>query len=216
MSWSADLELYQAYLTRYGDLQARKALSPTQRPLSMSRYLDLRSRAITPEELEALLFPSPDRSRRVYLATPAFSAAWAGYREELHQALEALDLEVVDPWDWADEPPRTPEEALKLARLNFDNLESCGCVLAVLDGTQADDGVCIELGWAAALGRLCNGLRTDIRQAGEVAELGVNLQVAGAIAAAGGKLARSLEELPDLPWGQPTARVPTVTTPEQR
>ena len=208
-SWPDSLVHYQTYLARYGELQARKALSPGQRPVSMSRYLDLRE-SRSPDDLDRLLFPSPSRGRRVYLATPAFSAPWTAFREELHQALEALDLEVVDPWDWADTPPTTREAALQLARQNFSNLESCGCVLAVLDGTQVDDGVCIEIGFAVALGRLVHGLRTDIRQGGEVAEIGVNLQVAGAIHESGGRVARSLEELADLPWEAPTPRVPEI------
>ena len=203
-SWPADLLEYQAYLTRYGDLKAKKALSPSQRPLSMSRYLALREKC-EPDDLEALLFPSPDRARRVYLASPAFSAAWTAFREELHQVLGALGLEVVDPWDWAGEPPTTPQAALALARVNFSNLETCGCVLAILDGADADSGVCIEVGFATALGRLCHGLRTDFRQSGEVAALGVNLQVAGAIDESGGRIVRSLEDLAELSWESPAS-----------
>lgn len=206
-SWPADLELYEGYLARYGDLQARKVLSPGQRPVSMSRYLDLRRKHLA-EELERLLFPAHDRGRRVYLATPAFSASWTAFREELHQALDALGLDVVDPWDWAEDPPTTAAAALELARQNFTNLETCGCMLALLDGSDADSGVCVELGFAVALGRLCNGLRTDFRHAGEVAELGINLQVAGAIAESGGRIARSMEELSELPWEVRTQAIP--------
>ena len=83
-------------------------------------------------------------------------------------------------------------------------------MLGLLEGSDVDSGVCIELGFASALGRLCNGLRTDIRQSGEVAALGVNLQVGGAGYESGGRIARSVAELADLPW---TVRPGVTTTP---
>lgn len=139
------------------------------------------------------------KARRLYLASPlGFSAVGGTFREELHQGLEAIGFEVVDPWDVELPAPSTREAALQIGRLNVALLEQCDVVVGVLDGADVDSGVALELGYAAALGKTVHGLRTDVRLAGECAELGINLQVATAIADSGGRLLRRLEDLPSI------------------
>lgn len=136
--------------------------------------------------------------RRVYLASPlGFSESTRAFREELHQLLEALELDVVDPWDAAPFPPATTKTALLIGRFNFQEIKSADLVLAILDGADVDSGTACEIGYAAALGIPVFGLRLDIRASGECPELPVNLQVATACLDSGGLL-RSLEELPSI------------------
>lgn len=44
-------------------------------------------------------------------------------------------------------------------------IESCDVLLAILDGRSPDEGVCVEMGYARALGKRIVGLKTDIRSA---------------------------------------------------
>ncbi|MFN7970787.1 MAG: nucleoside 2-deoxyribosyltransferase [Acidobacteriota bacterium] len=133
---------------------------------------------------------------KLYLASPlGFAASTAAYREELHEALSSLGVDVVDPWDSAMAPPRTAESALAIGRLNFRLIDACDAVLAVLDGSDIDSGTACEVGYARARGLVVHGLRSDVRLSGEYAELGINLQVACAVIDSGGKLLCGIEDL---------------------
>ena len=204
---TTEFSSYEAYLRRFGDLQARGAVSIVHRSLSFRRYLALRE-GRSHEDLERSLFPPAGAALRVYLASPlGFSESGTAYREELHDALSALGAEVLDPWDDAVFPGRI-EEALAIGRQNFRLIESCGRVLAVLDGPDVDSGVACELGYAHVLGLRLDGIRSDGRAAGECPALAVNLQVATTIVTSGGRIVRSVDELPTLEWQRP--RLPST------
>ncbi len=135
----------------------------------------------------------------VYLASAlGFTDAGDALREELHSMLTALEVDVLDPWDVEVPGPLTREKALALGALNFDAIRRCDRVLAIVDGADVDSGVACELGFGRALGKRCDGLRTDLRLSGECPTLGLNLQVASAIFDSGGLLLRRLEDLPVL------------------
>ena len=58
----------------------------------------------------------------------------------------------------------TPAQAGQLAYLcDIDALNWCDYVVAILDGRALDEGVCIEMGYAKALGKLIIGYKTDVR-----------------------------------------------------
>jgi len=136
---------------------------------------------------------------RLYLASPlGFAESTQAYREDLHEALDALGMEVVDPWDAVVEEPLSRAGALSLGARNLVSISTSRRVLAVLDGCDVDSGVASEIGYAAALGLRCDGLRTDFRLSGECPELGVNLQVASLIHFSGGRIVRRLEDIPSL------------------
>jgi nucleoside 2-deoxyribosyltransferase len=48
---------------------------------------------------------------------------------------------------------------------DIDEIRECDVVLAVLDGRAPDEGVCIEIGFAKALGKRIIGFKTDVRVA---------------------------------------------------
>jgi nucleoside 2-deoxyribosyltransferase len=111
-------------------------------------------------------------------------------------------VEPVDPWalttaqEVADaaRQGRRRELALAIGRRNAEAIRSCELLAADLDGQELDSGTAAEVGYGAALGLVCFGLRTDLRQAGEEG-VAVNLQVETFIADSGGRIVTTLEEL---------------------
>ena len=137
---------------------------------------------------------------RCYVASPlGFTAAgrhW--YGEVLLPALAPL-VEVVDPWSLASAEEIAAGAGsrsfwLSLGARNEEAIRSCSLLVAVLDGQELDSGTAAEVGFAAALGLRCFGLRTDLRQHGEEG-VTVNLQVEHFIVASGGDVVSSVDAL---------------------
>jgi hypothetical protein len=82
-----------------------------------------------------------------------------------------------------------------IASANERALRSADLLVAGLDGVDVDSGTAAEVGYAAALGKPVFGLRTDLRQSGELEGLTVNLQVEWWIRTSGGAIFRSLPDL---------------------
>lgn len=149
---------------------------------------------------------------KLYLASPlGFSPEHDGYRKRITEQLEAQGHTVFDPWEQQEVDQRIrdalshqdlelKQQALADAagyagQINARGVRSCDGLLAVLDGTELDSGTVAELGYAAGLGKPCYGLRTDIRDMGELPGLPVNLQVLHFIQASGGRLFRGIAEI---------------------
>jgi nucleoside 2-deoxyribosyltransferase len=140
---------------------------------------------------------------RCYIAGPlGFTDSGRDYYQRVYLPALAAVVEPVDPWALttaeevadAERHGQQRELALTIGRRNADAIRSCALVAAHLDGQEVDAGTAAEVGYAAALGRTCFGLRTDLRQAGE-AGVAVNLQVESFIVDSGGLIAGSLPEL---------------------
>jgi nucleoside 2-deoxyribosyltransferase len=86
------------------------------------------------------------------------------------------------------------ERALAIGRANVEAIRSCELLVADLDGQEPDSGTVAELGYGAALGLRCFGLRSDLRQSGEPG-VAVNLQVETFVVDSGGAMVASLKEL---------------------
>jgi nucleoside 2-deoxyribosyltransferase/SAM-dependent methyltransferase len=109
----------------------------------------------------------------IYLATSLFTAAEQAFAAALTAEIEALGLEVYYPWrdagdealmaawgeDWA-------QINAEIARRNLRAIESCSSVVAVVEGADVDAGVAMELGYAHALAKPIQLLRTDWRTQG--------------------------------------------------
>ncbi len=74
-------------------------------------------------------------------------------------------------------------------------IRACDVVLGVLDGLELDSGTVSEMGFAAALGKKCYGLRTDFRNGGDFDGIPINLQALYWIESSGGKLFRRISEI---------------------
>jgi nucleoside 2-deoxyribosyltransferase len=140
---------------------------------------------------------------RCYVASPlGFTEAGRHYYATVFLPALATAVEPVDPWalmtdeDIAAVRAAGGERAaaLQIGRRNTAAIRSCDMLAAYLEGQEPDSGTVAEIGFAAALGLTCFGLRTDSRQAGE-AGVSVNLQVETFIVDSGGMIAASLDEL---------------------
>ena len=121
---------------------------------------------------------------RIYLAAPLFSQSEREYNKKLQKILESKGFEVFLPQELGEE---NYEEIFSEL---IENLEKCDMVIAVLDGTQVDDGVAFECGYAYSKGIPIVGLRTDFRRVGEhVLEINLMLKFSCK------KLCRSIDEL---------------------
>src|SRR4051795_5366279 len=140
---------------------------------------------------------------RCYVASAlGFSEAGAYYYEQVYlPALRAV-VTPVDPWALttaqevaeARAASREREFALEMGTRNAEAIRGCTLLAAHLDGQEVDSGTAAEIGFAAALGLRCFGLRTDLRESGEPG-VSVNLQVEHFVVASGGSICASLGEL---------------------
>lgn len=138
---------------------------------------------------------------RVYLAGPLFTAYERGFIADCAAALRGAGIEVFVPHENTfPSGELTPE--VVFAKDN-EGLLPANAVLAVLDGPMVDDGTACEIGIFHGM-RLSDptkkgvvGLITDSRVVGSggrtVDGKGINLYVAGCIAAAG-RICSSMDE----------------------
>ncbi|MGO9956611.1 MAG: nucleoside 2-deoxyribosyltransferase [Solirubrobacteraceae bacterium] len=140
---------------------------------------------------------------RCYIASPlGFTEAGRDYYKRVYLPALGAVVEPVDPWALttagevagAAASGRQRELALAIGERNLDAIRSCALLAAFLDGQEPDSGTVAELGYGAALGLTCVGLRTDLRNSGEDG-VRLNLQVEALIAVSGGRIAGSLAEL---------------------
>lgn len=140
---------------------------------------------------------------RCYVASPlGFSATGRLYYEQVLLPALATVVDVVDPWAIASDEEvaeaarlgRERDFAAEIGRRNIEAISGCQALMAVLDGQEIDSGTAAEIGYGSALGLTCFGLRTDVRQIGEVGAT-VNLQVEAFIHRSGGEIVNDLEGL---------------------
>ena len=108
----------------------------------------------------------PWKTVRIYLAAPLFSMAQRQFNEDLKAALEGIDpdWEIVLPQEHSDllnkDAHEFPEDVYRWC---IGELEKVDQIVAILDGSDADSGTCIEMGYARAIGKRIVGVRTDKR-----------------------------------------------------
>jgi nucleoside 2-deoxyribosyltransferase len=119
--------------------------------------------------------------RHIYLAGPLFTHAERAYLGSLRDRLRQLsDTTVTWPGDLFDDAhlaslgPAAKQHIFEGCR---DAIHAATHVVALLDGTQVDDGTAWEIGYAYARGLPIIGLRTDFRQAGDTAHSVANAMI---------------------------------------
>jgi nucleoside 2-deoxyribosyltransferase len=116
---------------------------------------------------------------KIYFAGPLFTQAEWQWNAALAAALRARGYEILLPQERAramisgDEP----FAADTLFRANVDGIMQADCVVAILDGADADSGTSWEVGYAHAIRRRVIGIRTDIRHGGDDPGASVNLML---------------------------------------
>ncbi|HEY1539013.1 MAG TPA: nucleoside 2-deoxyribosyltransferase [Solirubrobacteraceae bacterium] len=150
----------------------------------------------------AALFAGGARPR-AYIASPlGFSEAGRAYYADTYLPALSEHVEPVDPWALtrpeefasAREVGREHELGIEVGRRNADAIRGARLLIAHLDGQEVDAGTAAEVGFAAALGMPCLGLRSDLRASGEPG-MRTNLQLEAFVALSGGFVAASLDEL---------------------
>jgi nucleoside 2-deoxyribosyltransferase len=140
---------------------------------------------------------------RCYVASPlGFTEAGRDYYTRIYLPALAEIVTPVDPWSLTDPEAIANAQAdggerdiaLKIGRRNTKAIRSCRLLVAYLDGAEIDSGTAAELGFGAAVGLRCFGLRTDLRQSGE-AGMRINLQVESFVIDSGGVICDSLKAL---------------------
>jgi nucleoside 2-deoxyribosyltransferase len=161
----------------------------------------MRGVAGSPTKLTELFaaFPRP----RCYIASPlGFSEAGRHYYAEHYLPALVEHVEPVDPWTLtgpeefaaAVAEDRVHAFGIEVGARNASAIYSAHMLIAQLDGQEVDAGTAAEVGYAAALGLPCVGVRSDLRSSGEPG-MRVNLQLEAFIVLSGGFVAGSLDEL---------------------
>ena len=124
---------------------------------------------------------------KIYLAGPLFTKAEQDWLRRLKAQIlarvPAAPVEVCWPHDlfsaqeMADWGDRAKHEIFDRCR---EHLDVADVVVALLDGSQVDDGTAWEIGYFYALrrpGKPIIGIRTDFRKAGDAENARVNLMI---------------------------------------
>lgn len=106
---------------------------------------------------------------KVYLAAPLFSEAERYFNASLCAAIEdTCDVHLPQrDGPLVEKKIEQGEAAFTVSRLAYESdisaIRQCDMMVAVLDGRVIDEGVCVEMGFAKALGKFIIGLKSDSR-----------------------------------------------------
>ncbi len=142
----------------------------------------------------------------IYLASPlGFTPYTARYAREVEELVRSHGLIPLDPWSApegaalgaaiaAGAPLKEiAEHNRRVGAANLALIEESRAVLACCDGIAVDDGTASEIGYAAGIGRLVVGYRTDVRTSGDNIAAPLNLQILHLIEMSGGLLTTTVE-----------------------
>lgn len=105
---------------------------------------------------------------RIYFAGPLFNAGEQSFNERITDILENAGYDVFLPQRdgivAASLVGKTADEIADMVfKKDVGEVRNSDILLFVLDGRVPDEGACVELGIAYALGKRCYGIRTDVR-----------------------------------------------------
>ena len=101
--------------------------------------------------------------KKLYLANPyGFSKQTKTLLNQFIKIFNDLNVEVFEPFERAKPLLRQSEWAYEVARSNFNDLNECDCIFAIVNGNPPDEGVMIELGIAIALKKEIFLFRDDL------------------------------------------------------
>lgn len=118
--------------------------------------------------------------KTIYLASPyGFMRASREYQRLVAEKIKVGSqqrVRVQDPWEGGGSVGSVVN-ARAIAARNETMIRESDLVVACLDGTDVDSGVAAEIGLAYGLGIPVIGYREDLRRAGEIEGVPINLQV---------------------------------------
>lgn len=109
--------------------------------------------------------------KKIYFAAPLFNEMELKRNEEYTKLLEKWGYNVYLPQREAglsaqilkNESNDKMETNKKIFNTDLEGIKNCDILLFFLDGRVPDEGACVELGIAFALGKKCIGYKTDDR-----------------------------------------------------
>ena len=119
------------------------------------------------------------KKKTIYLANPY------GFSEQLRatvlltliKALEAVGLEVWEPFERNNQDRLSSDWAYRIGQKDKQDVFDADAIFAVVNGVPPDEGVMIELGIAIALGKPTFLFRDDFRRAADSDEYPLNLMI---------------------------------------
>ena len=111
---------------------------------------------------------------KFYLAGPLFSMGEISTCLKVKEKLLNAGIDVLWPGDLL--PPGDHSKDV-IFRSCLDGLKSCDGIVAILDGTQVDDGTSWEIGFGYSRRYTIFGLRTDFRNAGDTKNSMMNAMI---------------------------------------
>ncbi len=133
---------------------------------------------------------------RIYIAGPLFSKAELEFNDRLDKFLRDLKFKTFlpqrDGYKLIDllRNKTCKTEAIKVIfEKDINEIKKSDILILIMDGRVPDEGACVELGVAHALGKECIGLKTDVRSLLEGMD---NPLIIGALRA---RIATNFEEL---------------------
>ena len=120
-----------------------------------------------------------NRRKTIYLANPY------GFSDQqrktllppLVQALEALGLEVWEPFERNNEDTSSPGWAYRIGQADMRDVLEADAIFAVVNGVPPDEGVMVELGMAITADKPTFLFRDDFRRAADSDEYPLNLMI---------------------------------------
>ncbi|MBP6888958.1 MAG: nucleoside 2-deoxyribosyltransferase [Candidatus Pacebacteria bacterium] len=107
---------------------------------------------------------------KLYIAGPLFNEMERSRNEEMALAIEAISIVTYLPQRDGGVFSQMLEKGMNITQVrqlifkeDIEAIKTCDGILCLLDGRVPDEGMCIELGIAYALGKQCIGYRTDSR-----------------------------------------------------
>ena len=117
--------------------------------------------------------------KKLYLANPyGFSNQTRELLCQFINIFNDLNVEVYEPFERTKHLIQKEDGwAYDIARSNFNDLERCDCIFAIVNGTPPDEGVMIELGIAIALKKEIFLFRDDFRNCSDSNQYPLNLML---------------------------------------
>ena len=135
---------------------------------------------------------------RIYIASPLFSQAERNFNDFLSKFLEDMGFGTFLPQrdgyklsELLSNGASKSSALTKIFELDINEIKNSDIVVFIMDGRVPDEGACVEIGYAYALGKECIGLKTDSRA------LMSDLDNPLIIGALKGRIARNFKELED-------------------
>ena len=117
--------------------------------------------------------------KKLYLANPyGFSKQTKTLLPEFIKIFQDLNVEVYEPFERTKNLINNKNNwAYEIAKTNLEDLKSCDCIFAIVNGNPPDEGVMVELGIAIALKKEIFLFRDDFRNCSDSNQYPLNLML---------------------------------------